>query len=105
MATDRELTEVFSKDPDSTEPVGVNWAAYLDELGSGVQILTSTWFVDGDALLTISGAGVLSGRLATQAYLSGGTLGTRYRVTNRIVTNSTTAVIDDRSFPVLIRQK
>lgn len=102
----RELSQPLIKDPDSTEPVSVDWSDYLEELGSGVQILTSTWFVTGpDAALVSSASTVLSGRLQTQTFLSGGTLGVRYTVTNRIVTNSTVAVIDDRSFHVLIQQR
>ena len=102
----RELSQAFVKDPDSTEPVSLDWSDYLEELGSGVQILTSTWLITGpDSTLISASPTVLSGRLQTQTFLTGGTLGGRYTVTNRIITNSTVADIDDRSFPVLIQQR
>jgi hypothetical protein len=102
----RELSQALVKDPDSTEPVSLDWSAYLAELGSGVQILTSTWAVSGpDALLMAVSATVLSGRVQTQAFLQGGTVGFRYTVTNHIVTNSTVAVVDDRSFKVIVQQR
>ncbi len=102
----RELSEPLLKDPDSTEPVSVDWSDYLEELGSGVQILTSTWIVVGkDTTLTSVGPAVLSGRVQTQTFLVGGTRGQRYTVTNRIVTNSTVAVIDDRSITVQIKDR
>jgi hypothetical protein len=50
-------------------------------------------------------ATVLSGRVQTQAFLQGGTVGFRYTVTNHIVTNSTVAVVDDRSFKVIVQQR
>lgn len=97
---------LFVKDPDSTEPIGVDWTAYLAELGASVTIVSSIWVITGpDAVLTQASDAILAGNLKTQVYLSGGTLGFRYTVTNRITTNSSPAVVDDRSVFVLVQQQ
>jgi len=102
----RRPGDLITKDPQATEPQGFDWTTYLEELGTGVLIQTSTWTITGpDALLTYSDASVLTGSLKTQAFLAAGTLGYTYTVTNRITTNSSPVVTDDRSFDVLIGQK
>jgi hypothetical protein len=94
------------KDPQSVEPQGFDWTAYLAELGVGVIIDTSIWSVTGpDAVLTLSGDTVLVGGLKAKVYLTGGTPGQMYTVTNRIATNTVPAVQDDRSFDVLVENK
>lgn len=98
--------DLITKDPDSSEPQGFDWTAYLAELGSGVEIAGSEWFVSGpDSALDFENDTVLSGNLRTQCYLTGGTPNRRYKVTNRITTNAAPAVADDRSFYVRIVQK
>lgn len=94
------------KDPSSVEPYGFDWTAYLAGLGSSVTIAASTWTVQGnDAALTVSNPSVVTGGKKTQMYLSGGTVGLRYTVTNRIHTTGTPAVVADRSLYVLIRNQ
>lgn len=87
------------KDPSSIEPQGFTWEAYLAKLGTGVQIDTSEWSYTGpDNALTISDKTIEPGNLKTKAVFAGGTPGAQYIVTNRITTNSTPVVKDERSF-------
>lgn len=102
----RKPGDLIVKDPSSDEPQGFDWTAWLAELGASVTIQTSTWTVTGsDSVLTTHDPSVLSGNLKTQVYLAAGTLGVRYTVTNRVVTNSSPAVTDERSFEVLIQDR
>jgi hypothetical protein len=95
-----------TKDPSSDEPYGVDWTAYLAELGVGVTIAASTWAITGtDAVLTKHDDTVILGSLKTQLFLAAGTNGRRYTVTNHITTNSSPAVIDERSFYVLVENQ
>jgi hypothetical protein len=97
--------ELILKDPAADEPQGFDWTDYLAELGA-VTITTSTWTITGaDAVLTYHDASIVAGSLKTQAYFAAGTLGTRYTVTNTIVTNSAPTVTDERSFDVLIQNR
>lgn len=102
----RRPDDQIQKDPSSVEPQGFDWTAYLLELGSSVQIATSVWsFTGADAVLVLDDDIIVSGNLKTQVMISAGTLGRRYTVTNRITTNSTPPVIDDRSFVVLVQER
>ncbi len=102
----RRPGQLIVKDPSSIEPQGFDWTDFLAELGAGVLISTSTWTITGpDSVLTVANDSIVTGSLKTKAFLSAGTLGARYTVTNRIVTNSIPAVTDDRSFQVLIQQR
>lgn len=108
----RQPGDLILKDPDSTEPQGFDWSAYLAELGEDVEIDTSTWEVsEGDAaaapatVLTLENDTIVTGNLKTQVYLIGGTRGKTYRVRNRIVTNSAPPVTDDRSFFVKMQHR
>ena len=69
----------FVKDPAEVKDYGRDWTAHLDD---GDSIATSTWVV-ADGL----GVGVeeLVGAVA-KVWLSGGTAGTEYRVTNHVTT-------------------
>jgi hypothetical protein len=102
----RKPGDLIVKDPSAVEPYGFDYTTWLAELGSGVTIQTSTWTVSGpDALLTLSNTSILTGSLKTQAYINAGTVGFRYTVTNRVVTNSTPAVTDERSYSVLVQDR
>lgn len=85
---------VFTKDPNAVLDYQIDWSAWL-----GVDtILTSTWIVpDGitkdDASVTTTTATI---------WLSGGTAGESYRVTNRIVTVGERT--NDRSIAIVVRQ-
>lgn len=90
--------KLFQKDTDSTEPFGFDWTTYLAEIGASETIASSTWSATPSGL-TLSGGSIVTGSLKTQIKVSGGTVGTRYTVTNRIVTSS--SYTDDRSFIVI----
>jgi hypothetical protein len=97
----RKPGDLIQKDPASDEPYGFDWSAWLSELGA-VLINTSTWIITGpDALLTSHGDSVVNGQ-KTQAYFAAGTAGAKYTVTNRVVTNSSPPVTDERSFVILV---
>lgn len=94
------------KDPDSDEPFGWDWEDYLLELGVGVVIATSDWTITGpDVLLTQHDDTVNAGNLSTKVFLAAGTPGRVYTVTNRIITNSSPPVTDERSFDVLVQDR
>lgn len=102
----RKPGSLVVKDPSSDEPYGFDWTAWLSELGVGVLVGTSTWTIAGpDALLTKHDETILAGSLKTQAYFAAGTVGKKYTITNRVVTNSSPAVTDERSFQYLVTHR
>ena len=108
----RKPGSLVIKDASSDEPQGFDWTAWLEELGSGVQISSSTWTITGGdtatapvTVLTLHDASIVTGGLKTQAYFEAGTHGKKYTVTNRVTTNSTPPVTDERSFQYLIQAR
>ena len=94
------------KDPQATIPEGFDWTAYLAALGSAVTISTSTWAYTGaDTALTLANDSIVTGSLKTQVFLSAGTVGLTYVVTNHVTTSSSPTVTDERSFELLIEQQ
>lgn len=95
------------KDPSSVnEPFGMYWADWLANVGEDATIASSTWVITGpDELLEIEDNDLVLNDTQTQVFLSGGTVGAKYRVTNRITTDTTPAVVDDRSFFVLVQER
>ena len=96
----------YVKDPDATLDYGFDWnrsatsaAAGSGYLAAAETITTSTWVVASG--LTQSNAS--NTPTTTTIWLSGGTDGTDYLVTNRIVTSA--GRTDDRSFTVRVRQR
>ena len=84
-----------TKDPAADLDYSFDWTAWLN----GDTIVTSTWTLQTGSGMT-SHATSISGGDHTITWLSGGTIGGPYRVTNRITT--TAGRIDDRSFEVTI---
>lgn len=70
----------IAKDPDATLDYGFDWTAWL---GSDT-ISTSTW--TASAGITPAYPEILAGSKITRVWVSGGTAGTDYTLTNRIVT-------------------
>ena len=98
----RSPGDLSQKDTSSDEPYGFDWTAWLAELGPSVTIATSTWTIVGpDAALTKHDETIVNGQHKTQAYFAGGTANKKYTVTNRIITNSSPPVTDERSCYVL----
>ncbi len=91
-----------SKDPSSTRSGQFDWSDWFSDAIAA--IATPTVTASGpDSALVISGM-QLSGTRKVNYQLAGGTLGARYTITCRIVTNETPAQTDERSFVVLIEQ-
>ena len=84
------------KDPDSDIDYGCDWTDWLE---AGETITGSAWVVP---------AGLVAGTEAndtttTSIFLTGGTVGTTYTLTNRITTSDSR--IEDRSMFILCAQK
>ena len=91
--------KLFSKDPDAKLDYVLDWSAWLP---SGDTISSSTWVIDiaPDSSLAIAGSPAPSNTTTTTTvWLTGGTLGQRYTLRNRIVT--TGGRTDDRSVAVV----
>jgi hypothetical protein len=75
------MSQTFIKDVDAVLDYGVDWSIWLE---SGDTISSSTWTITPSSITTDS-----TENTTTQAkiWLSGGTVGTTYTATNRIVTN------------------
>lgn len=90
------MSRYFYKDPDAELDYSVDWSSWL---ASGEVISTSSWTVE-DGLTEASGSKTDS--VAT-VWVSGGTVGQVYRLTNQIVTSS--GRTDERSVWVLVRER
>ncbi len=89
------LTDPQIKDPDSVLDYTIDWSAWLGD----DTIATSTFLVS-DGLTKNSDSKTTT---MTLVWLSGGTAGNNYSVTNRIVTSSGRTA--DRSFRVWVREQ
>jgi hypothetical protein len=104
MSTTIHSGGLVIKDPNSEEVYVVDWGS--EHLATGVEITSSDWFITGrDSALVGDSESVLSGSRRASIRLSDGTLGYRYTVTNRIVTNESPTQTKDASFDVLIEQE
>lgn len=91
---------VIAKDPDAALDYGCDWSDWLDD---GETISESTWVLP-DGLTSGEGAQAPSNTdTATVVWLSGGTAGRAYSVTNRITTSA--GRTDDRSIIIRVRQR
>lgn len=106
------MSLVKLKDPDATVDYTFNWNdGYLDTAPSpSEKISTSTWSIDPAPSSPVA-AGELSessssntGTTAT-IFLTGGTAGKTYRVTNKIVTDSNPPRTDERTLIVRVDER
>jgi hypothetical protein len=95
------FTHSFTKDPDETLDYSRDWTALLQV---GEAIVGSQWIVSPDNGSLITSPTTFNATAAT-VWVSGGTLGSDYLLTNRITTNSTPARTFDRTFRIQIRQR
>ncbi|AIY17795.1 hypothetical protein GUY44_07230 [Pimelobacter simplex] len=86
----------FTKDPDADLDYTRDWAPWL---AGGDTIETSTWIVEDG----IDHSRESHTDTAATIWLTGGTVGRTYSVTNRITTTS--GRTDDRTFTIEIRQR
>ena len=87
----------FTKDPQAVLDYAIDWTKWLDEVGDSIE--TSTWIVP-TGLTKVTETNTT--KLAT-VWLSGGTVGENYTVTNRITTVGGRA--DDRSITIRVRER
>ena len=87
------------KDPDARLDYSVDWGPFLASV-PGDSIFSAEWVDAGDSLLTIEDEGVVGNYHA--CFISGGALGTTYRITSRITT--TEGRVQDQSFALLIEE-
>lgn len=95
---------VFVKDPDAERIIQFDWTDYLavlDETLAGSSMLIS----GPDNVLTMDNDSVVTGNLQTQARVLGGTPGSLYTLTNRIVTDGTPSQTDDRSVQIFVEER
>ena len=85
-----------NKDPNSIIDYGCDWT---DWLAQGEVISTSTWTVP-TGLTSVS---TVKENFVTSIFLSGGTVGTTYTLTNRITTNQSRT--EDASMYIRCQQK
>ena len=94
------MTDRWIKDPDATLDWAIDWTAWL---ATDETIATSTWTVP-DGLTQGTGTQAASSVDGINTiWLSGGTDGDTYHITNEIVTSSNRT--DDRSFDITIRER
>ena len=86
----------FIKDPDAVLDYSVDWSKWL----AGDQIATSDWFVSDPALVAAGGSNTPT---RATAWLSGGTAGQSYTVTNQITTSG--GRTDERSFTIQVQER
>jgi hypothetical protein len=86
----------YLKDPEANLDYQLDWSPWLEDN----EIITTSTFIATTGLTVAS-----SSHTATTAtvWLSGGTVGTSYTVTNEIITSG--GRIDDRSFTVRVEQR
>jgi hypothetical protein len=93
---------VIQKDTNENRVIVFDWDE--ESLATNVTISTSTWVItairpssESPVMLEDDNDSILSGSRKTQTRLTGGTLGSEYRVTNRIVTSESPTQTKERS--------
>lgn len=89
-------TQTFRKDPDATLDYGFDWS---DWLAAGETIADSDWDIPAE----IINEDEETGTDATKVWLSGGTAGTSYTITNTITTSA--GRIDERSMLIIVEER
>jgi hypothetical protein len=88
----------FIKDPNAVLDYGFDWSDWLQ---AGEIISTSTW-LNPDSITINSNAKLDK---STVVWVSGGTPGKSYRLTNRIVTNNSPARTEDRTLLIEVQER
>ena len=88
----------FIKDPNAVLDYGFDWSDWLQ---TGETIVTSTW-INPDAITVVTSANLAE---STVIWVSAGTAGKSYRLTNRIVTNNSPARTDDRTLLIEVQDR
>ena len=88
----------FTKDPEAVLDYSIDWTDWLD----GDAIATSTWIAPTETGSPTVVASSNTSKIAT-VWLSGGTVGANYTVTNRITTAG--GRTEDRSITIRVRER
>lgn len=91
------MANLFEKDRDAVLDFGIDWSTWLED---GEILVSSQWLVP-EGLARIDDTYDTSGRVVV--WLSGGTAGTTYRLTNRVQTSRNRT--DDRSIFVRVLER
>lgn len=109
MSTSIRQGGLLVKDPDATEVYTFDWDDEHLEAAvtiTGTPNITVTLLSGvSTGLMTSGDVSLLTGNRKVQFSLTGGTLGQKYQVTNRIVTNESPAQTKDASFKVLVQEQ
>ncbi len=89
----------YTKDPSAVLDYGIDWSDWLE---SGESIATSTWTVTPSGLTVDSETEDAD---STLIWLSGGTAGVSYDVTNKIVTDNATPRTDERTIRIHVKER
>jgi hypothetical protein len=92
------MPKQFMKDPDAKLDYKIDWTAWL---ASGETVSVSTWTVPSG--ITKDSDSITDAGASTTIWLSGGTVGTDYSLTNHITTSASRE--DDRTIKVGVVQK
>lgn len=87
----------FIKDPDAVLDYGFDWS---DWLAAGETIVSSAWAADSSDITIDSDT---FGDTSATVWLSGGTVGTEYKLTNHIVTSAGRE--DDRTIVIKAKER
>lgn len=93
------MPQSFIKDPDAKKDYAVDWSDWLDE----DTISTSTWEADDDGITVEDDPAPANTGTVTTVWLSGGTVGERYEITNHIVTSAGRE--DDRTIEIRVQER
>lgn len=88
----------FIKDPNAVLDYGFDWSDWLQ---SGETITSSTW-INPDSITVNSSSNLPE---STVIWVSGGTAGKTYRLTNRVVTNNSPARTEDRTLTIEVQER
>lgn len=90
------MSATFIKDPEAVIDYAVGWSTWLAE---GEEITTSVWIVP-DGITKDSDS---NSETVAVIWLSGGTAGQQYGVTNRVTTNQ--GRVDDRTITLFVQHR
>lgn len=92
------MTTQYEKDPQAILDYSIDWTSFLE---TAETIATSQWFTTSGITVDVTGH---TTKVAT-IWVSGGTLGQSYELTNRITTSNTPARVDERTIIITIVNK
>jgi hypothetical protein len=88
----------FTKDPDAVLDYGFDWSRWLAD---GETITASTWEADDEGITIDDGTQFTD--TTASVWLSGGTTGAFYRLTNHVTTSDGRE--DDRTHTISVRER